>query len=101
MREYLTVGLVLMDGAQILAQHPHGWVKPLQGGEEIHEEQVPGVPETDVSPFMSENGSFVRFVVRTIHDDIPHPAEWRHLGVTGHAEDSAIDLGMLLAPSYQ
>ena len=101
MREYLTVGLILVDGAQILAQHPHRRVEPLEGSEQVHEEQVPGVPETDVSPFMGEYGGIVGLIVVTVHHDKAHPTEWRHLGVTGHADDGAIGLGVLLATAYQ
>ena len=101
MREYCTVGLVLVDGAQILAQHPHGRVKPLQGGEQIHEDHVPGVPESYMSPFVSENGGILCLIIVTVHHDIVHPTEWRHIGVTGHADDRTILLRMTLASSYQ
>ena len=90
-----------MDGAQILAQHPHCGVEPLEGGEGIHEEQIPGVPETDMSPFMSENRWIAVFVVTTAHHDIAHPTEGLYLIVTGHADRNTVRLGMLLASLNQ
>ena len=90
-----------MDGAQVLAQQPHGRIEPLEGGEQVDEDDVAGVPETDMSTFMSENGSVMCFVVAAVHHDIVHPTEWRHLSVTGHAENGTIRQGMLLASSYQ
>lgn len=98
-REYFTVGLVFMDGAQVLAQHPYSRVEPLEGGEGIHEEQVPRVTQADVSPFMSENRWVGSFVVAAVHHDIVHPAEGRQVCVTGHADTSAVLLRMLLAVS--
>ena len=52
--------------------------------------------EPDVSPFMSENRSITGLVVATVHHDIVHPTEWRQFRVTGHADDGAILLRMLL-----
>ena len=76
LREYLTVSLIFMYGAQVLAQHPYSGVEPLEGGEQIHEEQVPGVPETCVPPFMGENGGIVCLIVTAAHHDLAHPADW-------------------------
>ena len=90
-----------MDGAQILAQHPHRRVEPLEGGEGINEEQIPGVPETDMSPFMCENRRIAVFVVATVHHDIVHPAKGLYLPVIGHADCNTIGLGMLLASLNQ
>ena len=85
-----------MDGAQVAAEHPDGGIKPLEGGEGVDEDEVPRMAEPDVSPFMSENRSIMGFVVATVHHDIVHPAEWRDVCVTGHADDGAIILRMLL-----
>ena len=63
LRENRCVGLVLMDGAQVLAQHPHSRVEPLQGGERVNEEQVECVVLGDVSPFMGEYGGILCLVV--------------------------------------
>ena len=101
MREYCTVGLVFVDGAQILAQHPHSGVEPLEGGEQVHEEHVPRMTQADVSPFMGENGGIACLIVATIHHNIAHPTERSHVSVTGHADDGAIRFRMLFALSYQ
>ena len=75
LREYRCVGLVLMDGAQVLAQHPHSRIEPLQSGERINEEQVHRVVPTDVSPFMGENGGVHCLVVAGREYDVVHPTE--------------------------
>ena len=97
MREYCTVRLVFVDSAQVLAQHPHGWIEPLEGGEKVNEEHIIRVSETDVSAFMCEYGIILCLVVAAIHHDIAHPTEWSHLGVTGHTESDAIIQWMLFA----
>ena len=97
LREYRRISLVLVDGPEVRAQHPHSGVEPLQSGEGVNEDQVPRVTQADMSPFVSENRGIVGFVVTTIHDYIMHPAEGRQGCVTGHTDDGAILLGMLLA----
>ena len=64
-----------MDGAQVLAQHPHGGVEPLEGGEGIDEQHVPRMTQADVSPFMSQHSFVVLGIVLTTEYDIVHPTE--------------------------
>ena len=97
LREHCPVGLVLVNGAQVGAQHPHGGVEPLQGGEQVGEQHVPRMSEAYVCPLMSEYSGILFFVVATIHDYIVHPAEWRHVCATGHTDHRAVLLWMLLA----
>ena len=101
LRENRCVGLILMDGTQVCAQHPHSRVEPLQSGERVNEDQVPRVVQADVSPFMSKNSGIMGLIVLTVHDDIVHPTEGRQRCVTGHADSHAIRLRMLLALPYQ
>ena len=96
LREYCTVGLVFVDGAQVLAQHPHGGVEPLEGGEGIDEQHVPRMTQTDVCPFMSQHGSVVLGIVLTAEYDVVEPTEGRHLPI-GDADDYTILLPVLLA----
>ena len=95
LREYFTISLVFVDGPKVRAQHPHGGIKPLEGGEGINEEQVPRVVKTDMTSFMSENRSIMGFVVAAVHHDIMHPTEGRHFCVSAHANRGAIVLWML------
>ena len=90
-----------MDGTQVAAEHPYRGVEPLEGGENVNEQHVPGVPESYVSPFMRENGSVAGFIVAAVHHDIVHPAEWCQPCETGHADGGPIVLGMLFASAYK
>ena len=65
LREYRRIGFILMDGAQVLAQHPHSRIKPLQGGEYVNEEYICRVMLADVASFMGEHRGVLRLVVAT------------------------------------
>ena len=99
LREYRCISLILMDGPQIGAQHPHSWVEPLQGSKSVNENQVPRVAKTYMTSFMSKYSIVVSLVVSTIHHDIVHPAERCHFCVSAHANDGSIILRMLFAMS--
>ena len=90
-----------MDGTQVVAEHPHGGIEPLEGGEEIDEDEVPRMTQADMSPFMGEDRSIMGLVVAAVHHDIVHPAEGCQCCVTGHADRGAVILRMLFTMLYQ
>ena len=75
MRENSCIGLILMDGTQVLAKHPYSGVEPLQCSERINEEYVERVPPTYMGSFVSHDGRILMFEICNVEHNIAHPTE--------------------------
>ena len=79
-----------MDSAKVFPEHPDERIEPLQGGGEVHQQQVAGMTEPNVRTFVIENLSAARLPVRTREDGIPHPAERDDVVVDDINADAAL-----------
>ena len=69
------VGFIFVEFLQVRAEHPDGRIEPLQGGQDVHQQQFHGVPVRDVRFLVGQDGRAVTLPVFPGQHDVPHPAE--------------------------
>ena len=79
MVQYVLVGLILMNAAQVHLHHPNHWIEPLYGLHSQHQQRIVGMAVQHMGLFVHENGfAGIALQVSFPHHDAVHPTERRH-----------------------